>query len=133
MIHFERKKNRNYPMICPQHKMPVSYNVKWDFSCYLGISAEVLTPGINTYKCQTEVLDAPLWDLLKVKKCMPCDSYSPLTSSLTTREKLTGVKGFMRTSHRDLGCLPEGETGISFPKLDACQAAETGKPDSSTF
>lgn len=37
----------------------------------------------------------------------------------------------MRTSHRDLGCLPEGETGVSFPKLDDCQAAKTQKPASS--
>lgn len=128
MIHFERKKNRNYHMICPRHKMPMSHSVKWDFSCYLGFSAEVLTPRIDT----NAKLDAPLQDLLKVKKFELHDSHSSLSSSLTTREKFTGVDGFMRTSHRDLGCLPEGETGISFPKLDDCQAAETEKPASST-
>lgn len=33
--------------------------------------------------------------------------------------------GSMWTSCRDLGCLPEGEAGISFFKLDDFQAAET--------
>lgn len=34
----------------------------------------------------------------------------------------------MGPPHRDLGWLPEAETGISFPKLDECQDAQTQKP-----
>lgn len=50
MTHFERE-TRNYHMIRPQHKITISYDAKWDFSCHLGILAEVLTPRINSYKC----------------------------------------------------------------------------------
>lgn len=48
-----------------------SYGVKWDFSYYLGISVEVLILRIKTYKCQKEVQDTPLQDLLKVEILAP--------------------------------------------------------------
>lgn len=45
MIHFERKK-LEIIMICPQHKITMSYDEKWDSSYHPCNTTEVLTPRI---------------------------------------------------------------------------------------